>query len=61
MNKKAFEDIYNNYEKYKNIDFSKKYENVLKRICAKNKITPSGFFNAIQIISHTKFNMKYYN
>lgn len=56
-----FYKIMDNYDKLKNITTAKIYENCLKRTCKKYNCTATEFFNAIEIIAYTKFNMKYYN
>lgn len=60
LTKEKLKIIYENFEKWRNIDFSKKYENAFKRIFEKYKITQADLIFGIDIINYTKFNMKYY-
>ena len=49
------------FDKIRKIDFSKKYEKAREQLCKKYNCKDYELFQAIDIISYTKFNMKYYN
>ena len=60
LSEKAFKVIYENYDNWRKIDSSVRYGDILNRLCEKYNFTRGEFFNAIEMISYTKFNMKYY-